>query len=90
MPTVVVAPTSTSGEPVTHATFSMHGLSSPTRRTTTGGPKDTTATYGNSGVMTFLVNHDGVVYEKDLGPSTTTAVTQISSFDPDKSWTPAQ
>ena len=28
------------------------------------------ATYGNSGVMTFIVNHDGVVYEKDLGPET--------------------
>jgi DUF2950 family protein len=42
--------------------------------------------YGNSGVMTFIVNHDGVVYEKDLGPDTAEAVTKISRFNPDKSW----
>ncbi len=46
--------------------------------------------YEATGIMTFIVGPAGAVYEKDLGPSTTTAVTQISSFDPDKSWTPAQ
>lgn len=44
------------------------------------------ATYGNSGVMTFIVNHDGVVYEKDLGPDTAAAVQKITKFNPDKSW----
>ena len=44
------------------------------------------ASYGNSGVMTFIVNHDGVVYEKDLGPDTTAAVKKITRFNPDKTW----
>jgi hypothetical protein len=44
------------------------------------------ASYGNSGVMTFLVNHDGVVYEKDLGPETAAAAQKITQFNPDKSW----
>lgn len=42
--------------------------------------------YGNSGVMTFMVNHDGVVFEKDLGPDTAAAVQKINRFNPDKSW----
>ena len=42
--------------------------------------------YGNSGVMTFIVNHDGVVYEKDLGPDTAAAVQKIARFNPDKGW----
>ena len=44
------------------------------------------ATYGNSGVMTFIVNQDGVVYEKDLGSATAQAVQKITKFNPDKSW----
>ena len=44
------------------------------------------AEYGNSGVMTFLVNHDGVVYEKDLGKKTLELAKKIASFDPDKTW----
>ena len=44
------------------------------------------ASYGNSGVMTFLVNHDGVVYEKDLGPDTAAAAQKIVRFNPDKGW----
>jgi hypothetical protein len=44
------------------------------------------ASYGNSGVMTFIVNHDGVVYEKDLGPDTASAVRKIATFNPDRSW----
>jgi hypothetical protein len=42
--------------------------------------------YGTSGVMSFIVNHDGVVYSKDLGPDTTKAASAIASFDPDSSW----
>jgi hypothetical protein len=44
------------------------------------------AKYGVSGVMSFLVNHDGVVYEKDLGASTPSFATKMTSFDPDKTW----
>ena len=44
------------------------------------------AKYGNSGVMTFVVNHDGVVYQKDLGKNTEKAAKTIKKFDPDKTW----
>lgn len=46
------------------------------------------ATYGASGVKTFIVNQDGVVYEKDLGDDTATLVDGIQDFDPDSSWAP--
>jgi len=44
------------------------------------------AEYGASGVMTFLVNQDGVVFQKDLGETTTDTVATIQRFDPDSSW----
>ncbi len=44
------------------------------------------AEYGVSGIKTFLVNHRGKVYEKDLGPATGTLARQITRFNPDKSW----
>ena len=44
------------------------------------------AIYGNSGVMTFIVNHDGVVFQKDLGASTATAAGKMTKFNPDKTW----
>jgi hypothetical protein len=44
------------------------------------------ATYGNSGVMTFIVNHDGVVYQKDLGLATARAAAAMKSFNPDPTW----
>lgn len=44
------------------------------------------AKYGNSGVMTFVVNHDGTVYEKDLGKNTAATAKAMKSFDPDKTW----
>lgn len=44
------------------------------------------AQYGNSGVMTFIVNQDGVVYEKDLGAGTDSAVRAIKSFNPGAGW----
>jgi hypothetical protein len=44
------------------------------------------AVYGSSGVMTFMVNHEGVVYEKDLGPKTAQAAAAMNAFDPDGSW----
>ena len=46
------------------------------------------AKYGNSGVMTFQVNRQGIVFQKDLGAGTETAAAAISSYDPDESWSP--
>ena len=43
--------------------------------------------YGDTGVMTFMVSHDGVVYEQDLGPNTAARAAAISRFDPDSTWT---
>lgn len=48
------------------------------------------AKYGNTGVMTFMVNQDGVVYEKDLGSQTSTVVHRINQFNPDKTWKQAK
>jgi len=42
--------------------------------------------YGDTGVKTFLVSHDGVVFEKDLGPDTAARAAAITRFDPDSSW----
>lgn len=47
------------------------------------------AQYDATGVMTFMVNQDGVVREKDLGPDTDTAARAIADYRPDQSWTPA-
>jgi hypothetical protein len=44
------------------------------------------AQYGSSGVMTFIVNHDGNVYEKDLGPKTSATAQAMTKFNPDKTW----
>jgi hypothetical protein len=44
------------------------------------------AEYGNSGVMTFMVNHDGVVYSKDLGAETPKLAMAIEEFNPDAEW----
>jgi hypothetical protein len=45
------------------------------------------AEYGNSGVMTFIVSHNGKVYEKDLGEKTELGAAAIQEYDPDGSWT---
>ena len=42
--------------------------------------------YGETGVMTFIVNQQGVVYEQDLGPDTSAKAAAISTFNPDKDW----
>jgi hypothetical protein len=44
------------------------------------------AKYADTGVMTFIVNQDGVVYEKDLGTNTAAAAAAIKAFDPDPTW----
>ena len=42
--------------------------------------------YGETGVMSFMVNHDGVVYEKDLGPATDAAARAMNVFNPGPGW----
>ncbi len=44
------------------------------------------ADYGISGVKTFIVNHYGDVYEKDLGPNTAQRAAAISEYNPDSTW----
>src|SRR5262247_1446955 len=44
------------------------------------------AQYGSSGIMTFIVNHDGVVYQKDLGPRTAALAQSMTKFNPDETW----
>lgn len=44
------------------------------------------AQYGSSGIMTFIVNQDGVVYEKDLGKGTAKAAPAMKRYDPDGTW----
>ena len=45
------------------------------------------AQYGASGVMTFIVNQDGVVYQKNLGRDTAKIARGMTVFNPDASWT---
>lgn len=45
------------------------------------------ASYGNSGIMSFIMNQDGVVYQKDLGPGTNEIAGAMTSFDPGDGWT---
>jgi hypothetical protein len=47
------------------------------------------ADYAVTGVKSFIVSHDGVVYEKDLGPETLEAFRAMERYDPDPTWTPA-
>ena len=44
------------------------------------------AQYGNSGIMTFITNHDGLVYQRDLGPNTETIARSMTQFDPGPGW----
>jgi Protein of unknown function (DUF2950) len=48
------------------------------------------AEYDVTGIKTFMVSHDGVVYEKDLGPDTLNEFKKIELFNPDKTWTPVE
>ena len=48
------------------------------------------AQYRVTGVKTFMVSHDGVVYEKDLGPKTPEIAGAMESFNPDKTWSPVE
>jgi hypothetical protein len=48
------------------------------------------AQYGSSGIMTFIVNQDGVVYQKDFGEQTGNLASQITAYNPDSVWQAAQ
>jgi len=48
------------------------------------------AEYGKTGIMTFIVNQEGVVYEKNLGANTAVAAGGMKTFDPDKTWKKAE
>ena len=48
------------------------------------------AVYQVTGVKTFMVSQDGVVYEKDFGPKTTELAAAIDAFNPDRTWTPVR
>lgn len=48
------------------------------------------AKYGNSGIMTFMVNQDGVIVQKDLGPTTEQVASAMTEFNPDNTWTVVQ
>ena len=48
------------------------------------------ARWGSSGVMTFMVNQDGIVYEKNLGSRTSAIAGKMLRFDPDASWAKVQ
>ena len=44
------------------------------------------ARYGMSGVVSFMINQDGVVYQKDLGQNTAALAAEMTEFDPDANW----
>jgi len=46
--------------------------------------------YRNSGVMTFIVNQDGKIYQKDLGTNTEALASAITSYNPDSTWKAAE
>ena len=48
------------------------------------------AEYGNSGIMTFIINQDGLLLQKDLGKTTTEIATAMTEFDPDADWNPVE
>jgi hypothetical protein len=48
------------------------------------------AEYGNSGIMTFIINQDGILLQKDLGKTTTQIASAMTQFDPDPTWTIVQ
>ena len=48
------------------------------------------AKWGNTGVMTFIVNQQGKVYQKNLGPDTVKIAAGMKTYDPNDTWTLAR
>ena len=44
------------------------------------------AEYANSGIMSFVVDQDGILYQKDLGPKTAQVANALQEYDPDNTW----
>jgi hypothetical protein len=91
------------GEPVTYHGYTFRVLKAQGRHVTAGARDYVVrglmiggfalaaypVEYGVSGVKTFVVNHDGVVWEKDLGPQTTAIASAIRRYNPDQTWKPS-
>ncbi len=45
------------------------------------------AEWGNTGIMTFIINQQGSVYQKNLGPKTASIAAAMTAYDPDQTWT---
>jgi len=54
--------------------------------TRSSGRRSDPAEYGNSGVMTIVVNYSGTIFQKDLGECTTKIAERMTSFNPDQTW----
>jgi hypothetical protein len=48
------------------------------------------AVYGQTGIMSFIVNHGGVIYERDLGSDSAVGALEITDFNPDAEWSSVQ
>ena len=48
------------------------------------------AEYGDSGIMTFMVNREGIVFQKNLGEKTADLAKAMTAYDPDDTWDPAK
>ena len=48
------------------------------------------AEWGNSGVMTFIINQQGKIFERNLGPKTSAIAAAMTTYDPDSNWKPAE
>jgi hypothetical protein len=46
--------------------------------------------YGETGIMTFMISREGVVYEQDLGPHTVKIAASIRQYNPDEYWSPVE
>lgn len=50
----------------------------------------TPVNYGESGIMTFMISEEGIVFERDLGPGTKDIAASIEQYNPDENWAPAE
>jgi Protein of unknown function (DUF2950) len=46
--------------------------------------------YGETGIMTFMISREGIVYEQDLGPDTVKLAVSITEYNPDENWSPVE
>ena len=75
----ITAPRGSTAYGVSQSTFRA-------RRDVTESCSRRPASYGASGIRTFIVNQDGIVFQRDLGPNTAKVAAATKRFDPDLSW----